>query len=47
MSRKYHAGEGTQSKKNIDSSISLLKQKFQRQYPGFAAARQEREKRER
>ena len=36
--RKYHAGEGTQSKKSIDSSLELLKQRFKKQYPGFAAA---------
>ena len=47
MAHRYHAGEGTQSKRKIQSGIDLLRQKFNKQNPAFAAAQRAREERER
>ena len=35
---RHHAGEGSQSKKKLESGIELLKKKFNKSNPAFAAA---------
>ena len=43
---RHHAGEGSESKKKLESGIELLKRQFNKSNPAFAAAQREREERE-